>query len=32
VVFAGCGERHPVVPGHALLALDHECEAHEAEA
>jgi hypothetical protein len=32
VVFAGCGERHPVVPGHALLALDHECEPHEAEA
>ena len=28
VLLAGGGERAPVLPGHALLPLDHECEPH----
>src|SRR6476619_8571810 len=31
VFLAGRGKRDPVVPGHTLLALDHECKPHEAE-
>ena len=28
VLLTGVGEREPVVPGGALLALDHQCDAH----
>src|SRR4029077_7172287 len=28
VLLAGAGERNPVVPGDALLALDHQADAH----
>ena len=32
MLLAGVGEGHPVVPGDAFLSLDHQGEAHEAEA
>src|SRR5262249_21842311 len=32
VLLAGVGKRRPVIPGDALLALDHHGKAHEAQA